>query len=348
MSPRGGLAGDAREALHDRMLALSGALAAVGRTPLVPLSRLPIANVLRPFGKLEALNPAGSSKDRPALAMIRKGIEEGHIGPDTVIVESSSGNMALGLAQVCAALGLRFVSVVDAKTTPQNIRLLHAYNATVDFVAKPDAATGEYLPARLRRVRELLAELPDSFWPNQYENSASPDAHFDTTMPEIVEALNGEVDFLFCGTGTFGTLRGCYEYARAHNMTTKMVGVDAAGSVIFDTSTVGAVRRLPGLGAAVRPALFRPEMADFVVHVTDADCVAGCRELVRREGLLLGASSGGIVAAMYRLSEQMPRGSTCVGILPDRGERYLDTVYDDEWAQTTFGYVPVLSDDGVG
>src|SRR5439155_18375418 len=129
-------------------------------------------------------------------------------------------------------------------------------------------------------------------------------------------------DFLSCGTGPFGTLRGCYECARAHNRTTKIGGVDAAGSVIFDTSTVGTVRRLPGLGAAVRPALFRPEMADFVVHVTDADCVAGCRELGCRGGLWLGASSGGLGGAMYPLGGQMPRGSTCGGILPARGRRY--------------------------
>jgi N-(2-amino-2-carboxyethyl)-L-glutamate synthase len=336
------LAQEQRDALRARLLSRSGALAAIGDTPLVPLHALPIAEHLEVYGKLEALNPAGSSKDRPALAMIERGIADGLIGPDTVIIESSSGNMAIGLAQTCAALGLRLVVVVDAKTTPLNVQLLHVYGATVEYVAHPDPATGEFLPARLQRVAELQHDLPDSFWTNQYGNDENPGSHHRTTMPEIVEELDGNLDYLFCGTGTCGTLRGCADYVKANGLTTKIVAVDAAGSVIFDTSTVGAKRRLPGLGAAVRPAMYRDDLADALVHVTDEDCVAGCRELVRREGLLLGASSGGVLAAIDRLRDDIPAGANCVAIFPDRGERYLDTVYDDKWVENTFGRIPTL------
>jgi N-(2-amino-2-carboxyethyl)-L-glutamate synthase len=321
----------------------SGAVAAVGDTPLVSLSRLSLSRHLRAFAKLEGLNPAGSSKDRPALAMIRRGVEDGLIGPDTVIIESSSGNMAIGLAQVCAGLNLRLICVVDIKTSRQNIQLLKLYNATVDEVTAPDPATNEFLPARLRRVRELVREIPNSFWPNQYENAANATAHYTTTMPEIVAAMDGRIDYLFCPVGTCGTLRGCVDYVRAVGLQTKVVGVDAAGSLIFNASTAGATRRLPGLGAAVRPPLYKDDLADIVVHVTDADCVAGCRELVRREALLVGASSGGIAAAMHRLAPDLPAGSRCVGIFSDRGERYLDTVYSDDWVTTRLGDVPALS-----
>jgi cysteine synthase A len=330
------------KALAERLLAPSGALAAIGDTPLVPLMQLPASASHRLYGKLEGLNPAGSSKDRPALAMIRQGIEDGLIGPDTVIIESSSGNMAIGLAQVCASLGLRLICVVDKKTAKANVRLIQLYGAQAEVVMEPDPATGELLPARLTRVRELQDAIPDTFWTNQYTNLENAGSHTRSTMPEIAKALNGVVDWLFCPTGTFGLLRGCAEYVRSQGMSTTIVGVDAAGSLIFDSSTAGATRRLPGLGAAVRPPLFDATLFDRVAHVSDADCVAGCRELVRREGLLLGASSGGVLAAMVRLVPEIPVGSIVVGIFPDRGERYLDTVFDDAWVTEHLGAVPPM------
>lgn len=311
----------------------NGILGAIGNTPLVKLTRV-FANLrFELYAKLEALNPGGSMKDRPALRILSDGLESGEITPDTVVVESSSGNMGIGLAQACSYLGLKFVCVVDPKTTAQNIRLLEAYGAHVDRVIEPDPLTGEFLQARLSRVRELLASTRNAFWPNQYANVNNARAHHQT-MREIVTTLDGKVDLVFCATSTCGTLRGCADYVRQRRMPTKIVAVDAVGSVIFGTPP--AKRLLPGHGAAVRPALYRPGLADRVVHVTDLECVTGCRLLARREAILAGGSSGAVIMAVDRVRRSVPDGAVCVVILADRGERYLDTVYSDEWVEEHF------------
>jgi N-(2-amino-2-carboxyethyl)-L-glutamate synthase len=246
-----------------------------------------------------------------------------------VIIESSSGNMGIGLAQACRIFGLRFICVIDPKTAPQNVRLLRLYSAEIDLVSQPDPATGEFLQARVSRVRELLQQIPGSFWPNQYANEANAMAHYETTMHEIASALKGEVDYLFCATSTCGTITGCAEYVRDHGMSTQIVAVDAVGSRIF--GEVSGKRLIPGFGAGFRPDLCRQELVSRCVHVSDTDCVLGCRRLLHSEGLLAGGSSGGVLSAVDRLKHEIPQGAHCVMILPDRGERYLDTIYSDDW-----------------
>jgi N-(2-amino-2-carboxyethyl)-L-glutamate synthase len=333
---------EAAETLCAQPPAWAGVLGAVGRTPLVQLQRLMPRARFDLFAKLEALNPAGSIKDRPARTILASAVSTGRIGPETVVVESSSGNMAIGLAQACVSLGLRFVCVVDAKTTAQNRAILRAYGAEVDVVERPDPVTGEYLTARLERVRRLLAMHPNSFWPNQYANPLNAAAHHET-MREIATALDGRVDYLFCATSTCGTLRGCVEYIRSEGLTTRVVAVDAVGSVIFGTPA--ARRLIPGHGSVVRPDLYQPGLADRVVHVTDLDCVAGCRSLVRREGILAGGSSGAAVMAVHHLRHHLRAGARCAVILPDRGERYLETIYSDAWVSEQLGGVPDLLPD---
>jgi 2,3-diaminopropionate biosynthesis protein SbnA len=318
----------------------SGALAAVGRTPLVPLRRVSGGGRLRVFAKLEAMNPGGSSKDRPALQIIRRGIERGAIRRGTVVVESSSGNMGIGLAQVCRYLGLRFVCVVDPRTTAQHLAIVRAYGGEVEVVAAPDPETGEYLPARIRRVHELLASFESAFWPDQFGNEVNAEAHREGTIRKIVEALSGRVDYVFCATSTCGTLRGCAEHLRRLGLGTQVVAVDALGSVIFGGPP--AERMIPGLGSGMAARLLRPGMYDRQVHVTSLDCVAGCRRLVAREALLMGGSAGGVFTAYERMQEELPDGSTCVLIFCDRGERYLDTVFCDEWVESRFGDVSHL------
>jgi cysteine synthase A len=271
-------------------MAVEGILDAIGNTPLVRLTKVFDDLRFQLFAKLEALNPGGSMKDRPALRMLFEGLASGEISRDTVVIESSSGNLGIGLAQACSYLGLRFICVVDPKTTPQNLRLLEAYGAELDRVTEPGAKSGEFLEARLNRVGELLASTRNGFWPNQYANINNARAHHATAR-EIVTALEGKVDVLFCATGTCGTLRGCAEYLRQQARPTRIIAVDAVGSVIFGGPP--AKRLLPGHGAAVRPGLFGADLADQVIRVTDLDCVIGCRLLARREAILAGASSGG-------------------------------------------------------
>ena len=316
-----------------------GVFSSIGNTPMVRLLQFFPDISFNLYAKMEMLNPGGSTKDRPALNIIKQGIRSGKIGPDTVIVESSSGNMGIGLAQICSYSGLRFICVVDPKTTQQNINILRAYGAEIVKVTEPDPVTKDFLQARINRVRELLDSVPDSFWPNQYANENNSTAH-QQTMREIVQALDGKLDYLFCATSTCGTLRGCAEYARDHGLNTKIIAVDAVGSVIF--GGVRAKRLIPGHGAAVIPKLFQPNLADTCIHVTDLDCVVGCRRLVRSEAILAGGSSGAVMMAVNSFKDEIPRNANCVAFLPDRGERYLDTIYSDAWVEANLGDVSHL------
>jgi N-(2-amino-2-carboxyethyl)-L-glutamate synthase len=313
-----------------------GILSAIGHTPLVSLKRALEDIQFQLFAKLESFNPGGSVKDRAALSIIRHALETGGIRPGTTVIESSSGNMGIGLAQACAYFGLRFICVVDPKTTKQNIHILQAYGAEVDVVSKPDPVTKEFLSARIRRVQNLLRSTPNSYWPNQYSNIYNAKAHYQT-MHEVATALDGKVDYLFCSTSTCGTLRGCAEYALAHNMKTKVFAVDAVGSVVFGGSP--KKRLIPGHGAAHSPGLYQPGLADRCIQVSDLDCVIGCRRLLRREAIMAGGSSGGVLMAVERVKDDIPAGAVCAVLFPDRGERYLDTIYSDVWVKKHFGAV---------
>lgn len=317
-----------------------GILATIGGTPLVRLRRFIPQARFGLFAKLEALNPGGSIKDRPAVAILEDALHAGAIGPKTLVIESSSGNMGIGLAQACCYHGLRFLCVVDPKTAPANLRVLRAYGAEIDLVQEPDPESGEFLQARLNRVRELLGRSEDAFWPNQYANLKNSGVHYDTTMPEVATTLGGRVDFLFVATSTCGTIRGCGEYIRDHGLATRVIAVDAVGSLIF--SPVKSKRLIPGLGAGLKPPLCDVSMIDECVHVTDLDCIAGCRRLVACEAILAGGSSGGVLAAVEKVKDRIPNGAVCAAILPDRGERYLETIFSDDWVREHFGDVKHL------
>ncbi|MFB4313832.1 2,3-diaminopropionate biosynthesis protein SbnA [Actinomadura sp. 21ATH] len=317
-----------------------GILGTVGNTPLVRLDRLAPWFPGRVFAKLECFNPGGSIKDRSALSLLLESVRSGELVPGkSAVVESSSGNLAIGLAQICRYFGLHFVCVVDAKTSVQNIAILKSFGVEVEVVTEPDPGSGEYLPARLRRVRELLAEMPHAYWPNQYANPLNPRAH-EETMREIVEALDGRVDHLFCAVSTFGTLRGCAQYAAKEGLSTRIWAVDAVGSAIFGGRP--RPRLIPGHGASVRPALFGEGHADEVAHVTDLECVVACRRLVLREAILAGGSSGATTAALEKAAPRVRDGEVCVLVFPDGGDRYLDTIHSDAWVRHHFGEVAHL------
>lgn len=315
-----------------------GILSAVGQTPLVALQRILPTMRFRLYAKIEGLNPGGSIKDRPALEILRRGRETGVITDHTVIIESSSGNMGIGLAQACAYYNLRLICVVDAKTTKENLALLQAYGAEIEVVREPNA-NGDYLEARLARVRTLLTLIPNSYWPNQYANRWNVLSHALHTMPEIAEHLDGRVDYLFCSTSTCGTITGCAEHIRSSGMSTRVIAVDAVGSAIFGGPK--SRRLIPGHGAAITPALCDVSLIDACVHVSDIDCILGCRALLRREAILAGGSSGAVVAAISRMQPELPDNAVVVAIFPDRGERYLQTVYNDSWVREHFGDILV-------
>ncbi|WP_218579396.1 2,3-diaminopropionate biosynthesis protein SbnA [Phytohabitans houttuyneae] len=315
-------------------------LSTVGNTPLVRLDRLVPGTSQQIYAKLERFNPGGSIKDRAALNMLRGRVESGELVPGrSVVVESSSGNLAIGLAQICAYYGIRFICVVDPKTTRQNLAILRAYQAEIEMIGAPDPQTGEYLPARVQRVQELLACLPHAYRPNQYANPLNAAAQRQT-MAEIVAQLDGRVDYLFLSTGTCGTLVGCGDYLRERGLPTRIVAVDAVGSAIFGQAP--RPRLIPGHGASVIPQLAGSAAPDEVTYVSDLDCVVGCRLLVNREAVLAGGSSGATVSALLRYLPEIPDGATCVLIFPDNGDRYLDTIYSDDWVTEHFGEVSHL------
>jgi len=314
-----------------------GIVETIGRTPLIRLQRLFKDEPFHVYGKMEWMNPGGSAKDRPAFYMIQEAIRRGEVTSNTVVIESSSGNLAISLAQICRYLGLRFICVVDPRTTEQHKQIIRSFHGEIDFVEEPDPESGEFLPARIRRVGELLRSIPNAYWTNQYGNPDNYRAHAETTMTEIGEQL-GPIDYLFCGVSTCGTIRGCKEYIRSRGWPTRIVAVDAAGSVIFGGAK--GPRKFPGLGAGLVPGLYSPDVADDVVYVSDRDCVQGCRDLVGCESILAGASSGGVIAAIRAMGPRIAEGAVCAAILPDRGERYLSTVYNDEWVRREIGFEP--------
>lgn len=315
--------------------AVGSVLDAIGNTPTVRLRRLCQRTDLSIFGKLELCNPGGSMKDRPSRAMLEAAIADGRLRPGMTVVESSSGNMGIGLAQACAYYRYRFVCVVDPRTQTTNIDVMRAYGAEIDLVSEPDAASGDFLTARMNRVRQHVAEgCGKVFWPNQYENDANPAAHAAGTARELNEAAGG-LDLLLVATSTTGTIGGCLDYFRAESPDTQVVAVDAAGSVLFGGSP--GPRMISGLGAGRIPALAESLQPDDVYRVTDLDCVVGCRRLVRAEAILAGGSAGGLVHVLHRLAPTLPLGTRVGMILADGGSRYLHTVYNDDWVESVTG-----------
>ena len=314
-------------------------LACVGRTPLVILGRQfppPGPTVL---AKLELMNPSGSMKDRSAAYIVERGLADGSIAPESQLIESSSGNFGIALATAARVHDLDFTCVVDPKTTPANLRILRQLGARVELVTEPDDH-GCYLDARLARVAELCRELPNGIWINQYANERSWQAHYHGTAGEILADLDRPLDCLVAPVSTTATLLGLARRLRGTFPRLRVIAVDAAGSVIFGGPP--GPRHVPGLGAGRRPELLAPGEIDEVVYVTDREAVAGCRALAASEGILAGGSSGAVVAAIERLRPRLPGHWQVLTVLPDRGDRYLDQVYDDAWVARLPAFETVL------
>lgn len=314
---------------------VEGIVEAVGQTPLVRMRSYLGVRSLEVWAKLESRNPGGSAKDRPATRMVVEALRSGEVGPGTTVIESSSGNMAIGLAQACRFYGLDLICVLDSRANGLTVRTLEALGADVRVVTEPDPVTGELLTARLNLVAQLAERVPDSFWPDQYANAANPRAHALGTMREIDEALDGRLDYLIAAAGTAGTVCGCAAYLREHGRSTKLIAVDAEGSALFGGEA--GPRRLPGHGAGVESGHSRNAEFDRLIRVSDLDCVVGCRRLVEREAIFAGASSGAVASALERVAPMLEPGARCAVVLPDGGTGYLDTVYDDDWVARELG-----------
>lgn len=285
------------------------------------------------FVKLEGLNPAGSIKLKPAVAMVERCERRGELATGGRFVESSSGSLGVALAMVAAARGYHFTCVVDPNVSQQSLDVIRSLGAAVVRVQERDA-NGGFLATRIATVHHMLDRDPKLVWLNQYANPANPDAHASSTATAILREL-GRVDRLFVGAGTTGTLMGCAKHFRAYSPWTQLVAVDSVGSVTFGGQA--GPRHLPGLGASRRPELYSPDAAAEHMLVDEVEAVRVCRHMAGRYGLLLGASSGSILAAVLRTADRIPKGSRVVALSPDLGDRYVQTIYNDQWAVETYG-----------
>ena len=283
------------------------------------------------FLKLEGFNITGSIKIKTAIGLIddleRRGIAR---SSETVIVESSSGNLGLALSLVCAVKGYKFICVTDPNANRATKRGMELYGATVVVVRDRDPAGG-FLGSRLKKIHQILQSDPNAIWLNQYANIANKNVHAEQTANEIAREF-AKVDWVFVGTGTTGTLAGISERLRQAFPSIKVIAVEPAGSVTFG-GTAGK-RNIPGIGTSVRPKLADLAKPDKVVAVTEEKTVEACLSFVRDYHLLVGGSTGTVLAAVRRLAPEFIPGDTIVAISPDLGEKYLDTVYDPAWVET--------------
>jgi cystathionine beta-synthase len=328
-------------------------LDAVGRTPLVRLNRLTEDVQAEVYVKADYMNPGGSVKDRVGIWMINDAERRGLLKPGGTIIEGTSGNTGMGLALVAAVRGYKVVFTITDKQSKEKIDLLKALGAEVivcPTAVEPDDPRSYYSVAK-----QLAREIPNSYYPNQYENPTNPQAHYETTGPEIWEDTEGKITHFVCGMGTGGTISGVGRYLKEKNPGVKIIGVDPVGSLFYDYFKKGTVGKahtyvVEGIGEDILPATLDFKILDDIIQINDQECFVWARRLVKQEGIFTGGSGGGCVSAALRLARHCKSGNLIVAFLPDTGMRYLSKIYNDEWMRER-GYVgaevPLTAEDVV-
>ena len=294
----------------------------IGNTPLLELSNFEKDNNLqaRIFAKLECFNPAGSAKDRIAKAMLDDAESKGVLKPGSVIIEPTSGNTGIGLASVASSRGYRVVLTMPETMSVERRNLLKAYGAEIVLT---DGSKG--MSGAIAKAEELAKQIPDSFIPGQFTNPANPKIHFETTGPEIWEDTDGKVDIFVAGIGTGGTLSGVGKYLKSQNPDVKIVGVEPSGSPVLTDGKSGP-HGLQGIGAGFVPDTLDTSVYDEIITVNEDDAYKTGNSLAKKEGILVGISSGAAAFAALKLALRPENeGKIIVVLLPDTGERYLST-----------------------
>ena len=294
----------------------------IGNTPLLELTHLEEAYGLKAaiLAKLEYLNPAGSVKDRIAKAMIDDAEQKGLLKKGSVIIEPTSGNTGIGLASVAAARGYRIIIVMPETMSVERRQLMKAYGAELVLT---EGAKG--MKGAIAKADELAKEIPNSFVPGQFVNPANPKAHFETTGPEIWEDTDGKVDIFVAGVGTGGTITGTGKFLKSKNPNVKVVAVEPKTSAVLSTGVAGP-HKIQGIGAGFVPEVLDTKVYDEIIAVDNDDAFKTGKEFGRREGVLVGISSGAAIWAAIELAKRPENeGKTIVVLLPDTGDRYLST-----------------------
>lgn len=294
----------------------------IGKTPLLELTHIEkdLELPAKIIAKLEYLNPSGSVKDRIAKAIIEDAQQRGRLTPDSVIVEPTSGNTGIGLAAVAAAKGYRAIIVMPETMSVERRQLVKAYGAEVVLT---EGAKG--MKGAIAKAEELAGEIPNSFIPSQFTNEANPKVHYETTGPEIWEDTDGKIDVFVAGVGTGGTITGAGGYLRKKNPDIKIVAVEPAASPVLSEGTAGA-HKIQGIGAGFVPEVLNTGIYDEIIPVTNEDAFETGRKIGKREGVLVGISSGAAVWAAIELAKRPENaGRNIVVLLPDSGDRYLST-----------------------
>ncbi|MBI2995873.1 MAG: cystathionine beta-synthase [Candidatus Melainabacteria bacterium] len=301
-------------------------LETIGYTPLIQLTK--ITKGLKPLIliKAEFFNPGGSVKDRPAIKMIEEAEKKGLLKPGGTIIEPTSGNTGVGLAQVAAVKGYRCVLVMPDKMSEEKFALLKAYGAEV--VKVPTTATSS--PESYNNVAQRLAtEIPGAFLPNQFQNPDNPKAHYETTGPEIWEDTHGKVTHLVAGVGTGGTISGIAKFLKEKNPKIKIIGVDPEGSIY--SGDYSKSYKIEGIGEDFLPRNVNLSLIDQFERVNDKDAFETARKLAKEEGILAGGSAGAAVCGAIRIAKNLKENDIVVVILPDTGRAYLSKIYSDKW-----------------
>ena len=294
----------------------------MGKTPLLELVHIEQAEGLeaKVLGKLEYFNPAGSVKDRIAKAMIDDAEQKGLLKPGSVIIEATSGNTGIGLASVAAARGYRIIIVMPETMSVERRQLMKAYGAELVLT---EGAKG--MKGAIAKADELAKEIPDSFIPGQFVNPANPAVHKATTGPEIWEDTDGKVDIFVAGVGTGGTVTGTGEYLKSQNPHVQVVAVEPASSPVLSKGVAGS-HKIQGIGAGFVPDVLDTKVYDEIITVENEDAFATGKLIGKKEGVLVGISSGAAVWAAIQLAKRPEnKGKTIVALLPDTGDRYLST-----------------------
>ena len=303
------------------------ALEAVGHTPLVRLRSIVDDAKCLVLAKVEYVNPGGSVKDRPAVAMLLEAEANGFLKPGSTIVEATSGNTGTGLAMAAAIRGYRCILVMPDKMSKEKIDLLRAYGAEV--VVTPTNVSSESPESYYNVATRLVAEIPGAFMPNQWHNRFNPEAHYRTTGPEIWEQTAGQITHFVSGIGTGGTISGTARFLKEKNPKIHVIGADPEGSIYSgDTPKSYAVE---GIGMSYLPETVDLKVIDEMVRVSDRESFLMTRRIVREEGLLVGGSSGTAAVAAVKLAKTLPEDAVLVVVFPDSGRGYMSKIFNDEW-----------------